>query len=195
MKRISILVILAVMASAAILAVSPVSGKNAGKQKTAKTDRVAVITTNKGVIKFRLYEKDAPNTSANFIQLAKKKFYDGLTFHRVEPGFVIQGGDPNGNGSGGSGKNIKLEVSPKLKHDAAGVVAMARSQDPDSASCQFYITLAASPSLDMNYAVFGRVIKGMDVVNKIKVGDKMKTVRIVAGESSGAKKPNKKRGK
>ncbi len=95
------------------------------------------------------------------------------------PGFVIQGGDPNGDGSGGSDKTIKLEVSPKLKHDAAGVVAMARRQDPDSASCQFYITLDATPALDMKYAVFGRVTQGLDVVKKIEVGDVIKTIRII----------------
>jgi cyclophilin family peptidyl-prolyl cis-trans isomerase len=92
---------------------------------------------------------------------------------------VIQGGDPNGNGSGGSGKTINLEVSPKLKHDAAGVVAMARTRDPNSATSQFYITLAPTPNLDMGYAVFGRVVEGLDVVKKIHVGDVMKTVRIV----------------
>lgn len=149
------------------------------KEEKPVTGRWAVIETNKGTIKFALYEKDAPNTTKNFIDLAERKFYDGLKFHRVVPDFVIQGGDPKGNGTGGSGKTIKLEVSPKLKHDAAGVVAMARSQDPDSASCQFYITLAAAPFLDMKYAVFGRVTEGLDVVKKIEVGDVMKTVRII----------------
>src|SRR5688572_6139967 len=104
-------------------------------------DRTAVIETNKGTIKFRLYEEEAPITAGNFIELAQQGFYNGLTFHRVEPGFVIQGGDPNGNGTGGSKKTIPLEVKPNLKHDAAGVVAMARTSDPNSASCQFYITL------------------------------------------------------
>jgi cyclophilin family peptidyl-prolyl cis-trans isomerase len=140
-------------------------------------NRTAVIDTDKGVIRFKLYEDDAPITTANFIQLAQKGFYNGLTFHRVVPGFVIQGGCPKGNGTGGSGKNIKLEVTPKLKH-ADGAVAMARSQHPDSASSQFYITLGAQPMLDMQYAVFGQVIEGADVPAKIQVGDHMKTVTI-----------------
>ena len=150
--------------------------------KDAKPEmgRTVVIETNKGVIKFGLYEKDAPNTTTNFVQLVERKFYDGLKFHRVVPGFVIQGGSPTGDGSGGSERKIKLEVSPKLKHDAAGVVAMARRPDPerDSASCQFYVTLAPTPGLNMDYAVFGRVTEGLDVVKKIQVGDVMKTVRI-----------------
>src|ERR1051325_2116649 len=141
-------------------------------------DRTAVLETNKGTIKFKLYETDAPITAGNFIELAEKGFYDGLTFHRVEPGFVIQGGDPNGNGTGGSGKTIPLEVKPNLKHDAAGVVAMARSQNPNSASSQFYITLAPTPFLDMNYAVFGRVTEGLDAVNQIRKGDKINSVTI-----------------
>lgn len=151
----------------------------AAKPTGPKTGRWVVIETNKGTIKFALYEEDAPITTKNFVGLVERKFYDGLKFHRVVPGFVIQGGDPAGNGSGQSDKTIKLEVSPKLKHDAAGVVAMARRPDPDSASCQFYITLDATPSLDMQYAVFGRVTEGLDVVKKIEVGDVMKTVRII----------------
>lgn len=143
------------------------------------TGRWAIIETNKGAIKIALYEKDAPITTKNFIDLAKRKFYDGLKFHRVDPGFVIQGGDPRGNGTGGSDKKIKLEVSPKLKHNGAGVVAMARNQDPDSASSQFYITLDSAPFLDMRYAVFGRVMSGMDVIKKIEIGDIMKSVRII----------------
>jgi len=193
MRRMIIFAVLAVFAVTAAWAITPTHGAakprpkaKAGKKlkKTgAKMDRVAVIETNKGTIKFRLYEKDAPITTKNFIDLANRKFYDGLTFHRVEPGFVIQGGDPAKSGRADTPKTIKLEVSQKLKHDAAGVVAMARTPDPDSATCQFYITLAPAPSLDMGYAVFGRVTQGLDVVKKIQVGDKMKTVRIVPGEA------------
>jgi peptidyl-prolyl cis-trans isomerase B (cyclophilin B) len=142
--------------------------------------RTAVIETNKGTIKFTLHEELAPITTANFVELAEGGFYDGLTFHRVEPNFVIQGGDPNGNGTGGSSKRIKLEVSPNLKHGDAGAVAMARSQHPDSASSQFYITLGPAPFLDMNYAVFGRVTEGLDVVRQIRVGDRMNSVQIIS---------------
>ena len=143
-------------------------------------NRSAVIETDKGKTTFVLYEDQAPITTANFIGLAEDGFYNGLTFHRVEPNFVIQGGDPKGNGTGGSGKHIKLEVSPDLKHGDAGAVAMARSAQPDSASSQFYITLAPTPFLDGNYAVFGRVVDGLDVVKQIRVGDKMTSVTIVA---------------
>jgi peptidyl-prolyl cis-trans isomerase B (cyclophilin B) len=139
-------------------------------------EKIAVIETNKGVIKFRFFEADAPNTVANFIKLADKKFYDGLLWHRVEPGFVIQGGDPNGNGSGGPGYTIKAEFNknPHLE----GTVAMARAQDPDSAGSQFYICLAPAPFLNNNYTVFGQVTEGLDVVHKIQVGDKMLKVYI-----------------
>lgn len=183
MKILTTFTLLALFAVAAIWGVKAAPVKN-----DINNDRIAVIETNKGTIKFRLYENDAPNTTGNFITLAGKKFYDGLMFHRVVPEFVIQGGDPKGTGTGSSDKTIKLEVTPKLKHDAAGVVAMARSSDPDSASCQFYITLAPTPFLDMKYAVFGRVTEGLDVVKKIEVGDTMKTVRIVDGKTEDVSK-------
>jgi cyclophilin family peptidyl-prolyl cis-trans isomerase len=137
----------------------------------------AVILTNKGEFRFELYEKRAPTTVANFIELAESGFYDGLTFHRYEPGFVIQGGDPLGTGMGGSDKTIPLEIHPELKH-IEGAVAMARSQDPDSASSQFYVTLAEAHFLDGNYAVFGQVTNGMDVVQSLRAGDKMEKVSI-----------------
>src|SRR5262245_37772506 len=147
---------------------------------TVTKNRTAVIETDKGTIKFVLHEDLAPITAANFIELAEKKFYDGLKFHRVEPGFVIQGGCPHGTGTGGSGKNIKLEVSPNLKHGDAGAVAMARSNDPNSASSQFYITLAPTPFLDGKYAVFGRVTEGLDAVQAIRIGDVMNRVYITS---------------
>jgi len=163
----------------AVLVTAVLAATEKPKESQPETGRWVVIETKKGTIKFALYEKDAPITTKNFIELAERKFYDGLTFHRVVPGFVVQGGDPSGDGTGRSDKSIKLEVSPKLKHDAAGVVAMARRQDPDSATCQFYITLGPQPFLDMQYAVFGRVTEGLDVVKKIEKGDVMKSVRVV----------------
>jgi cyclophilin family peptidyl-prolyl cis-trans isomerase len=138
----------------------------------------AVIETEKGPIKFVLYTEEAPITTSNFIELANRNFYEGLKFHRVEPGFVIQGGCPYGTGTGGSDKKIKLEVSPTLKHGEAGAVAMARSNDPNSASSQFYITLGPAPFLDGNYAVFGRVVEGLDVIQQIRKGDVMSKVTI-----------------
>jgi len=138
----------------------------------------AIITMqNGGEIVIEFFPADAPKTVENFVTLAKKGFYDGLTFHRVEPGFVVQGGDPKGDGTGGPGYKVKAEFN-KQQHDR-GVVAMARSNDPDSAGSQFYITLAPAHFLDGKYTVFGKVVSGMDVVDKIKKGDKMKSVKIV----------------
>lgn len=142
-----------------------------------KKNRVAKIVTEKGTIKFELFEDKAPNTAKNFIDLASAGFYNGLKFHRYVPGFVIQGGDPKGDGTGGSGKNIKLEINKDLKHEL-GAVAMARSSDPDSASSQFYITLAETPNLDGQYAVFGKVTEGMDTVLLLRQGNVMKKVSI-----------------
>jgi len=140
-------------------------------------NKIATIETDKGTIKFELFEDNAPITTKNFIELADSGFYDGLTFHRVEAGFVVQGGDPKGDGTGGSEKTIPLEIHQDLKH-VKGAVAMARSQDPNSASSQFYFTLADTPFLDGNYAVFGKVLEGMEIVESIKVGDKMNKVSI-----------------
>jgi peptidyl-prolyl cis-trans isomerase B (cyclophilin B) len=139
----------------------------------------AVIEMQKGgkiVIEF--YPKDAPNTVDNFIKLAKKGFYNGLKFHRVIPGFMAQGGDPQGDGMGGPGYTIKDEFNSR-KH-IAGTVAMARPPEPpDSAGSQFYICFEPQPHLDGQYTIFGQVIDGMDVVNKIQKGDVMKTITIV----------------
>ena len=137
-----------------------------------------VITTEKGG-EFRIdfYPEDAPKTVENFVTLAGKGFYDGLTFHRVQPGVLVHGGDPRGDGSGGPGYAIKAEFN-KQKH-VRGAVAMARLLSPDSAGSQFYIMLAGASELDGQYAVFGKVTSGMEVVDKIAVGDKMKTVKIV----------------
>lgn len=146
---------------------------------TSEKNRIAIVVTEKGTIKFELYEKEAPITAKNFIELAQKGFYDGLTFHRVEPGFVIQGGDPNRDGTGGSGKTIPLEINPTLTHKK-GAVAMARSNDPNSASSQFYICLEDAKFLDKNYAIFGQVLEGQDVVEKITKGDKM--IKVTIGE-------------
>lgn len=143
----------------------------------ATENRIATIETEKGIIKFELYEKRAPITTANFIKLAESGFYEGLIFHRIVPGFVIQGGDPQGTGMGGSDETINLEIHPELRH-TDGAVAMARSNDRNSASSQFYITLGPQPALDDDYAVFGQVIEGKDVVGQIVKGDKMLTVTI-----------------
>ena len=133
---------------------------------------VVTITMDNGdVIKAELYPEIAPNTVNNFIRLVKNGFYDGLIFHRVIKGFMIQGGDPEGTGMGGPGYGIKGEfaqngVKNDLRH-TAGVLSMARSMMPDSAGSQFFIMHKAAPHLDGSYAAFGKIIEGMDVVNKI----------------------------
>jgi peptidylprolyl isomerase/peptidyl-prolyl cis-trans isomerase B (cyclophilin B) len=148
------------------------------KKGPQRVKQQAVITMEKGgdiVIDF--YPEDAPKTVENFVTLAKKGFYDGVKFHRREENFVIQGGDPKGDGTGGPGYTIKAEFN-KQRH-VRGAVAMARTQDPNSAGSQFYICLGPAHFLDNQYTVFGIVTKGMDVVDKVRVGDKMKSVKIV----------------
>jgi peptidyl-prolyl cis-trans isomerase B (cyclophilin B) len=132
---------------------------------------VTITMADGGVIKLELYPRDAPNTVANFVTLAQSGFYDGLIFHRVVPGFVIQGGDPTGTGTGGPGYAIKGEftengVENPLSHER-GVLSMARANSPDSAGSQFFIMHQKSTSLDGKYAAFGRVTSGMDVVDRI----------------------------
>jgi peptidyl-prolyl cis-trans isomerase B (cyclophilin B) len=137
----------------------------------------ALITLDNGnQIRIEFFPEDAPKTVENFVTLAKKGFYNGLTFHRVVADFVVQGGCPKGNGTGGPGYQIKAEFN-KQKH-VRGSVAMARSQHPDSAGSQFYITYGATPHLDGSYTVFGKVTSGMEHVDRIKQGDRMKTVAI-----------------
>ena len=148
----------------------------------AKTSR-ARITTPKGEIVFTFYPDDAPLHSAAFIKLARAGFYDGLTFHRYEPGFVIQGGDPDGNGSGGPGYNLDAEFNehPHIK----GTVAMARASNPNSAGSQFYIVLDDAPFLNRQYTVFGHVTEGQNVVDQIRAGDAMTSVKIEGGHEVG----------
>ena len=142
------------------------------QQKSPGAGPIIVLETVKGTIEFETYPEEAPKTVERIVELVKKGFYDGLTFHRIEPGFVIQGGDPKGDGTGGPGYKIKAEFN-KNQH-VRGAVAMARSNDPDSAGSQFYIVLAPAHFLDGKYTVFGKVLKGMDVVNKIQKGDVLK---------------------
>ncbi|MGI6453272.1 MAG: peptidylprolyl isomerase [Syntrophomonadaceae bacterium] len=132
---------------------------------------VSITMENGNLIKAELYPKIAPNTVNNFISLVKKNFYDGVIFHRVIPGFMIQGGDPRGNGTGGPGYSIKGEfsangISNDLRHER-GVISMARSMAPDSAGSQFFIMVEKAPHLDGQYAAFGKVIEGMETVDAI----------------------------
>lgn len=142
---------------------------------------VAKFQTSKGDFKVELFADKAPITAKNFITLVNKKFYDGLIFHRVIDGFMIQGGDPKGNGTGGPGYTIPDEFHPDLKHSGPGILSMANA-GPNTGGSQFFITLAATPWLDNHHAVFGKVIEGMDVVQaigKVKTGVQDKPVEDV----------------
>jgi cyclophilin family peptidyl-prolyl cis-trans isomerase len=145
------------------------------KTKVSKNPRVRIETTQ-GDITIELFS-DVKVTTKNFVDLVNAGFYNGLIFHRYEPGFVIQGGDPTGTGMGGSDKTIPLEITKHLH--VKGAVGMARSQDPNSASCQFYFCLADAHFLDGNYCVFGQVVDGMDNVLKLRKDDKMIKVTLL----------------
>ena len=127
---------------------------------------IAVFETNQGTFEVELFEDKAPITVKNFTDLAEKGFYDGLIFHRVIDGFMIQGGDPNGTGTGGPGYTIPDEFGEGLKHDSEGVLSMANA-GPNTGGSQFFITLAPTPWLDGHHAICGKVVKGMDVVRAI----------------------------
>ncbi len=160
-------------------------------------DEIAVITTSQGVIRAQLAGKDAPITVGNFIELAQKGFYDGTRFHRYEPNFVIQGGDPNtkgvtdeafaaavesgqsGYGTGGPGYFIKGEYTTNPNnHHLDGALGMARSQSPDSGGSQFYFCIGDQSFLDPNYTVFGQTLEGKDVIAKLRAGDTIDSIVI-----------------
>ena len=170
--------------------------KNIRERKLILMKKVTIEMENGGVMTLELYEDKAPVTTENFIKLAKEGFYDGLIFHRVIKGFMIQGGDPTGTGMGGPGYQIKGEfasngVKNDLRH-TRGVISMARSMMPDSAGSQFFIMHKDAPHLDGQYAAFGKVVAGMEVVDKIAsvrtdwndkptTPVKMKTVELIEG--------------
>lgn len=131
-------------------------------------NRKIKFTTNKGVFVAEMFEDKAPLTTKNFIELVEKGFYDGIIFHRVIDGFMIQGGDPTGTGMGGPGYKIKDEFGEGLKHDDEGVLSMANA-GPNTGGSQFFITLAPTPWLNGHHAIFGKVVEGMDVVRLIGV--------------------------
>ncbi|MBS1494193.1 MAG: peptidylprolyl isomerase [Bacteroidetes bacterium] len=143
------------------------SDANGDEKKTdGKEKNIVKMETTMGTIKIKLFTKEAPITTANFIGLVNKGFYNGIIFHRVIDGFMIQGGDPTGTGTGGSPTTIKDEFGPGLTNNKAGILSMA-NRGPNTGSSQFFITLAPQPHLDGKHAVFGEVIDGMDVVKKI----------------------------
>ena len=145
------------------------------------------LTTTKGDIVIRLFRKQAPLTTTNFLHLVKSGFYDGVLFHRVIDDFMAQTGDPLTKdqtkqaawGTGGPGYTIADELSPELKHNKAGIVSMANTNQPNTGGSQFFITFEATPWLDGKHAVFGEVISGMDVTKQLKVGDKIELAQIV----------------
>lgn len=130
-------------------------------------NKTAVFDTSMGQFKVELFNDKAPKTAKNFIDLADKGFYNGLIFHRVIDGFMIQGGDPKGDGTGGPGYTIKDEFNLALKHDSEGILSMANAARPNTGGSQFFITLAPTPWLDGKHAVFGKVTQGMEVVRAI----------------------------
>ncbi|MEB3287836.1 MAG: peptidylprolyl isomerase [Vampirovibrionales bacterium] len=160
--------------------------------QAARKYRAAVLETERGNIVIELLPDAAPITVTNFVKLTENGFYNqlGMKFHRVIPGFVAQTGDPTGTGAGGSKNRIPLEVKNRLSHDSKGVVAMARGATPDSATSQFYITLAPQKSLDAKYAIFGKVIQGFDVLDKIEKDDRFYGVKMVDGTTITREEPD-----
>lgn len=141
--------------------------------------KTAEIVTNKGTLKVEFFEKDAPNTVKNFTDLAKKGFYDGLTFHRVIPDFVVQGGCPKGNGTGGPGYKIKCELDGENQYHDKGVLSMAHA-GRDTGGSQFFIVLSRSNTahLDRNHTCFGKVVEGLDIIDDLRMGDVMEKITV-----------------
>jgi peptidyl-prolyl cis-trans isomerase B (cyclophilin B) len=141
--------------------------------------KTAVIETDKGTMKVEFFEKDAPGNVKNFCDLAKKGFYDGLTFHRVIPGFVIQGGDPKGNGTGGPGYTIKCELTGDNQYHDKGILSMAHA-GRDTGGSQFFIVMsrAQTSHLDRKHTCFGKVVDGLDIIDTINQGDVIKKITI-----------------
>ena len=152
-------------------------------EATQASDLTAVIETAKGDIRVTLYPAEAPLTVANFVNLAQRGYYDGLTFHRVIADFMIQGGDPTGTGNGGPGYNFGDEFSPSLRHTSAGILSMANA-GPGTNGSQFFITHGPTPHLDDRHSIFGKVSAGQSVVDAIAQGDAMTTIVIEGDPSS-----------
>lgn len=142
--------------------------------------KTAEIVTAKGTMKVEFYEKDAPGTVKNFCDLAGKGFYNGLTFHRVIPGFVVQGGCPNGNGTGGPGYTIKCELTGGNQYHDKGVLSMAKTAMPDTGGSQFFIVLSREQTahLDRKHTCFGKVVEGLSVIDQIRQGDVIEKVIV-----------------
>lgn len=170
------------LVAGALLALSTPAAQAQGKGKPKKMNPIATIETNRGAIKIKLFPEDAPKAVENFIKLARKGYYDGLKWHRVED-WVVQTGDPKGDGTGGPGYTIPDETNKTLKHNL-GAVGMAKSSEPNSGGSQFYIIVRKPANfLDGRYTVFGQVIQGQDVAEKLQLNDTMKKVTIAEPEA------------
>lgn len=180
-------VMMTVSISAILCTVAGAEHKKEESYKPKPGETVVKLTIEgRGDIYLQMYVKESPKTCDNFLKLVKEKFYDGIRFHRVVPSFVVQAGDPQSKtlpmgdpklGSGGPGYTIKFESNP-MKHEK-GALGMARTPDPDSAGSQFYICLEPQPRLDGQYVVFGKVVQGFEIVQKIQMGDKITEARII----------------
>ncbi len=159
------LVAVVAVATVSVYLLMPKSDQGVGSNQTS-SNRIAVMETSKGTMDIELFEDKAPVTTKNFIDLANKGFYNGVIFHRVIAGFMIQGGDPTGTGGGGPGYTIKDEFHPDLKHNSKGILSMANA-GANTGGSQFFITLGPQPHLDGLHAVFGKLIKGENVLDAI----------------------------
>ncbi|GMV65436.1 MAG: hypothetical protein AMXMBFR75_12370 [Candidatus Hinthialibacteria bacterium] len=160
--------------------------ETSGTTDTAKVETKELqvnIKTNQGAIQVTLFPDKAPMTVANFLNLAQRKYYDGIVFHRVIPNFMIQGGDPTGTGRGGPGYKFKDECVPELVFDKPGLLAMANA-GPGTNGSQFFVTHVPTPWLNGKHTIFGAVKSGQDVVDKIKQGDKIESIEIIGDYSS-----------
>ena len=160
------------------LALAAICNTSSAADPTPVKDIRIILHTNKGDIEGTLFASKVPMTVANYLNLAKKSYYDGITFHRVIPNFMIQGGDPTGTGMGGPGYKFGDEFDPSLKHTKPGTFSMANA-GPGTNGSQFFITHLPTPHLDGKHSVFGEVTKGQDVVNKIEKGDTIKTIEVL----------------
>jgi peptidyl-prolyl cis-trans isomerase B (cyclophilin B) len=158
---------------------NPLAQRRATRQRRVLMQDIRIILkTNKGSIEATLFASKVPMTSANFLNLAKRGYYDGIKFHRVIPKFMIQGGDPTGTGSGGPGYRFADEIDNSLKHSKPGIFSMANA-GPATNGSQFFITHVPCPHLDGKHAVFGEVTKGQDVVNAVAQGDKIESIEVL----------------
>ena len=160
------------------LALAAICNTSSAADPTPLKDIRIILHTSKGDIEGTLFASKVPMTVANYLNLAKKKYYDGITFHRVIPNFMIQGGDPTGTGMGGPGYKFGDEFDPSLKHTKPGIFSMANA-GPGTNGSQFFITHVPTPHLDGKHSVFGEVTKGQDVVNKIEKGDTIKSIEVL----------------